>query len=81
MRAIAQYVGTRTATQVRTHAQKFYLKLQKEENAARERQLKAANGQGDNDEATPTKRRKRSTDAPLTALCVQHKTHNHFSPW
>ena len=41
VRAISQYVGSRTTTQVRTHAQKFYLKLQKEEKLAAERAAKA----------------------------------------
>lgn len=46
VRAISEYVGTRTTTQVRTHAQKFYLKLQKEERLAAERKAKAlATGQ------------------------------------
>eukprot|EP01094_Clydonella_sp_ATCC50884_P012620 TRINITY_DN2287_c0_g1_i1.p1 TRINITY_DN2287_c0_g1~~TRINITY_DN2287_c0_g1_i1.p1 ORF type:complete len:442 (+),score=86.26 TRINITY_DN2287_c0_g1_i1:316-1641(+) len=30
VKAIAQYVGTRSATQVRTHAQKYFLKLKRE---------------------------------------------------
>eukprot|EP00744_Colponema_vietnamica_P007431 GILI01010696.1.p1 GENE.GILI01010696.1~~GILI01010696.1.p1 ORF type:complete len:458 (+),score=119.27 GILI01010696.1:170-1543(+) len=30
VKAIAQYVGTRNATQVRTHAQKYYLRIHKE---------------------------------------------------
>ena len=45
VRAISQYVGSRTTTQVRTHAQKFYLKLQKEEKLAAERAARAAQGQ------------------------------------
>jgi len=43
VRSISEFVGTRTPTQVRTHAQKFYLKVQKEEEAA---QRDASTGEG-----------------------------------
>jgi len=38
MKAIARFVGTRNATQVRTHAQKYYLKLAREAAKRQEQQ-------------------------------------------
>ena len=35
VKSIAQHVGTRTPTQVRTHAQKLFLRQQKEQTGAR----------------------------------------------
>lgn len=61
VRAISQYVGSRTTTQVRTHAQKFYLKLQKEEKLAAERAAKAKAAGGaaaDGEDSRASKRRR-----------------------
>eukprot|EP00871_Galdieria_phlegrea_P004286 jgi/Galph1/4859/GphlegSOOS_G3596.1 len=43
MKAIAKFVGTRNATQVRTHAQKYYLKLAREA-AKRQEQQQSVSG-------------------------------------
>jgi hypothetical protein len=42
VKSIAQHVGTRTPTQVRTHAQKLFLRQQKEQTGARWQRTRVA---------------------------------------
>ena len=42
VKSIAQHVGTRTPTQVRTHAQKLFLRQQKEQTGARRQRAHAS---------------------------------------
>ncbi|GJQ11424.1 hypothetical protein GpartN1_g3215.t1 [Galdieria partita] len=66
MKAIARFVGTRNATQVRTHAQKYYLKLAREAAKRQEQQhsqLQSGFGNGSSDE------RRSCMSAPGTPSC------------
>lgn len=63
MKAIARFVGTRNATQVRTHAQKYYLKLAREA-AKRQEQQHSHFGSG-----VASEERRGCTSAPVTPLC------------
>ncbi|GJD10363.1 Myb-like protein I [Galdieria sulphuraria] len=66
MKAIARFVGTRNATQVRTHAQKYYLKLAREAAKRQElqhSQLQPGFGNGSSDE------RRSCISAPGTPSC------------
>ena len=56
-RKIEAHIGTKTAVQIRSHAQKFFSKLQKEQHA------RAANGSGDGNAQSDGKKRAASASA------------------
>lgn len=56
VKAIAQYVGTRNATQVRTHAQKFYAKLDRDKHGdvdTNKKKKKRSNKEGEESSSPP----------------------------
>ncbi|KAG2393674.1 hypothetical protein C9374_007205 [Naegleria lovaniensis] len=65
VKAIASHVGTRNATQVRTHAQKYYAKIDREQKKVREKKLEEAKKRQPNektsghDDESKTKKRKK----------------------
>lgn len=72
VKAVAAYVGTRNATQVRTHAQKYYLRLERERNKQPSGESKfedhssaAENTSDKNDEKKPKKSKSDSRDVAV----------------
>jgi SHAQKYF class myb-like DNA-binding protein len=65
VKSISQFVGTRNATQVRTHAQKYYAKIDREMKKKREHQLAGVHKMTDEEGkliSNSRKKRKRSND-------------------